>query len=183
MLTDWLADKALRILYQRCAAFVFPSFYEGFAFPILEAMQCGAAVVAGNNSSQIEIVGDAGLLFNVADSGELTNQLVRILDQAGPASELRKRAIVQARRFRWEETAEKALDALTRSPAPRPLAQPRYGRRRTPRRRIAFFFAPAPIKVRGVGLFSATLGRTEESLRDRSVSRCWLRAARWAAVV
>jgi glycosyltransferase involved in cell wall biosynthesis len=146
VLTDWLADKALRVLYQRCAAFVSASIYDGFALPILEAMHCGAPVIAGNNSSQIEIVGDAGLLFNVADSGELTTQLVRILDQAGPASELRKRAPVRARQFQWRETADKALDSLTRSHPPRPIAHPRYGRRRTPRRRIAFFSPLPPLR-------------------------------------
>ena len=61
VLTDRLADTALRTLYQRCAAFVFWSLYEGFGLPILEAMHCGAPVIAGNNSSQIEVVGDAGL--------------------------------------------------------------------------------------------------------------------------
>ena len=86
VLTDWLSDKALRVLYQRCAAFVFPSSYEGFGLPILEAMHCGAPVVAGNNSSQIEVVGDAGLLFNVADAGELAGHLVRVLDDAGPGA-------------------------------------------------------------------------------------------------
>ena len=83
VLTDWLADTALRVLYQRCAAFVFPSSYEGFGLPILEAMHCGAPVIAGNNSSQIEVVGDAGLLFNVADAGELAAQLVRAARRPG----------------------------------------------------------------------------------------------------
>ncbi|MGD0040730.1 MAG: glycosyltransferase, partial [Isosphaeraceae bacterium] len=93
MLSDLLSDKALRVLYQRCAAFVFPSSYEGFGLPILEAMHCGAPVVAGNNSSQIEVVGDAELLFNVANPGELAAQLVRVLDDAGQARELRERAV------------------------------------------------------------------------------------------
>ena len=82
-------------------------------------MHCGAPVVAGNNSSQIEVVGDAGLLFNVADAGELAAQLVRVLDDPGRSREMRERAVVQARRFRWEETADKTLEVLTRSHAPR----------------------------------------------------------------
>ena len=60
VVTGEVNDTALRVLYQRCTAFVFPSLYEGFGLPILEAMQCGAAVVAGNNSSQVEVVGTAG---------------------------------------------------------------------------------------------------------------------------
>jgi Glycosyl transferases group 1 len=156
VLTDWLSDKALRVLYQRCAAFVFPSSYEGFGLPILEAMHCGAPVVAGNNSSQIEVVGDAGLLFNVADAAELADQLVRILDQVGPAQELRERAVVQARRFNWEQTADKVLDVLTRSHAPEPSVRLRSGRRRAPRRRIAFF-SPLPPLRSEVSDYSARL--------------------------
>ena len=156
VLTDRLSDKALRVLYQRCAAFVFPSSYEGFGLPILEAMHCGAPVVAGNNSSQIEVVGDAGLLFNLADAGELAAQLVRVLDDSGRARELRERAVVQARRFRWEETADKALDVLTRTHVPEPTLHLRSGRRRAPRRRIAFF-SPLPPLRSGVSDYSARL--------------------------
>ena len=127
VLTGRVADTALRVLYQRCAAFVFPSSYEGFGLPILEAMHCGAPVVAGNNSSQIEVVGDAGLLFNVANAGELATQLLRVLDDAGRARELRERAVVEARRFCWEETADKALDVLTRPHVPEPTVHLRSG--------------------------------------------------------
>ncbi len=85
VLTDQIPDESLRILYQRCAAFVFPSLYEGFGIPILEAMHCGAAVIAGNNSSQVEVVGDAGLLFNAADAGELAGRLADLLGDPGRA--------------------------------------------------------------------------------------------------
>ena len=91
VLTPWLSDWALRPLYQRCAAFVFPSMYEGFGLPILEAMHCGAPVVVGNNSSQIEVVGDAGLLFNVADAGELAGHLARLLGEPDWAREMGRR--------------------------------------------------------------------------------------------
>jgi len=156
VLTDWLSDKALRVLYQRCASFVFPSAYEGFGLPILEAMHCGAPVVAGNNSSQIEVVGDAGLLFNVANAGELAAQLALVLDDAGRSRELRERAVVQARRFCWEETADKALEVLTGSQVPGPTVHLRSGRRRAPRRRIAFF-SPLPPLRSGVSDYSARL--------------------------
>jgi glycosyltransferase involved in cell wall biosynthesis len=156
VLTDRLGDRALRILYQRCAAFVFPSFYEGFGLPILEAMHCGAPVIAGNNSSQIEVVGDAALLFNPADAGELAAQLVRVLDDPGRAHELGERAVVQARRFRWDETAGKALDVLTQLRAVGPSVHRRPARRPTPRRRIAFF-SPLPPLRSGVSDYAARL--------------------------
>ena len=156
VLTDRLSDRALRVMYQRCAAFVFPSSYEGFGLPILEAMHCGAPVVAGNNSSQIEVVGDAGLLFNVANTGELAAQLVRVLDDADRSRELSERAVVQARRFCWEETADKTLDVLTRPHVPEPTVHPRSERRRAPRHRIAFF-SPLPPLQSGVSDYSARL--------------------------
>jgi hypothetical protein len=120
--------------------------HEGFGLPILEAMQRGAPVVAGNNSSQIEVVGDAGLLFNVADAGELAGQLVRALNDPIRAREIGERAVVQAWRFSRQATADKVLEVLTRSHARGPTVYPRPGRRRVPRRRIAFFspLPPAP---------------------------------------
>jgi glycosyltransferase involved in cell wall biosynthesis len=143
VLTDRLSDEAMRILYQRCAAFVFPSSYEGFGLPILEAMHCGAPVVAGNNSSQIEVVGDAGLLVNVADPSEIADQLARVLSDSRVSHALRERAVVQAQGFRWEHTADKVLEVLTRLHAPEPIAHRRTRRRRPPRSRIAFF-SPLP---------------------------------------
>ena len=145
MLTDWLSDRALRPLYQHCAAFVFPSMYEGFGLPILEAMHCGAPVIVGNNSSQIEVVGDAGMLFNVADAGELAGHLVGLLKEPDRAREMGERAVVRARRFSWEATADKTLEVLTRSHTPETTARPRPGRRRAPGRRIAFFSPLHPV--------------------------------------
>jgi glycosyltransferase involved in cell wall biosynthesis len=156
VITDRLADTALRTLYQRCAAFVLPSLYEGFGLPVLEAMHCGVPVIAGNNSSQIEVVGDAGLLFNVASAGELAAQLVRALGDEGLARELGERAVVQARRFRWEDTADKALAVLTRSHVPKTVLHRRSKRKRAPRSRIAFF-SPLPPLRSGISDYSARL--------------------------
>lgn len=156
VLTDRLEDADLRVFYQRCAAFVFPSSYEGFGIPILEAMHCGAPVIAGNNSSQIEVVGDAGLLFNVASAGELAGHLLRLLEDPGRARAMGDRAVVQARRFHWETTAERALNVLTGLCAPAASATPRPGRRRAPRPRIAFF-SPLPPLLSGIANYSARL--------------------------
>ncbi len=155
VLTDRLADKALRVLYQRCAAFVFPSLYEGFGLPIVEAMQCGAPVVAGNNSSQTEIVGDAGLLFNAADAGELAAHLVQLLDDPGRA---------RARRTGGDPGPTLPLGGHGRQGAgsadrvarPRIVGTPAPGPRRAPRRRIAFF-SPLPPLRSGVSDYSARL--------------------------
>ena len=68
VLTDRLAEKALRLLYQRCAAFVSLTSYEELGLPLLEAMHCGAPVLLGNSPVQIEIAANAGLVFNVSDA-------------------------------------------------------------------------------------------------------------------
>ncbi|MGH7137598.1 MAG: glycosyltransferase family 4 protein, partial [Pirellulales bacterium] len=117
--TEALDDDSLRRLYQQAAAFVFPSRYEGFGLPLLEAMQCGAAVIAGDNSSQVEVVGDAGLLANVDDPQQLSERITRLLDRPELADELRARGVRQARQFSWPQVASRCLAALTGSNAAR----------------------------------------------------------------
>jgi glycosyltransferase involved in cell wall biosynthesis len=148
-LTGRLAPRAMRVLYQRCAAFVFPSSPTWFALPVLDALRCGAPVVAGNNSSQPEIVGSAGLLFDIANPHELAIQLTRLLDPAGPTCELRERAVVQARQFSWAKAAAKTLEVLTSAHARTPT-QKVYSRvpgRRAPRLRLAFFSPLPPLQT------------------------------------
>lgn len=112
LLTGPIDDGALAALYRRAAAFVFPSRYEGFGLPLLEAMQCGAVVVAGDNSSQVEVVGDAGLLADVDDATDLAARLARLLEDRPLARELRRRAYRQAQSFSWQQTARRAWQAL-----------------------------------------------------------------------
>jgi glycosyltransferase involved in cell wall biosynthesis len=112
VLTGQVSDETLRTLYRRCVLFALPSLYEGFGLPLLEAMHCGAAVVGGKNSSQVEVVGDAGLLANVHDAGDIAAKLSAILDDPALAASLRARAPEQAGRFSWEGTASRALEAL-----------------------------------------------------------------------
>ncbi|HQU46968.1 MAG TPA: glycosyltransferase family 1 protein, partial [Pirellulales bacterium] len=112
VLSESLDDAGLRTLYQHAAALVFPSRYEGFGLPLLEAMQCGTPVVAGRNSSQIEVVGDAGLLADVDDAQDLANKIAAMLDDRRLADEFRVRGLEQAGRFTWPAVAQRCLDAL-----------------------------------------------------------------------
>jgi glycosyltransferase involved in cell wall biosynthesis len=153
VVTDGVSDAALRVLYQRCAAFVFPSFYEGFGLPLLEAMHCGAAVVAGNNSSQVEVVGDAGLLANANDASDIAAKLARVLEDEALAHSLRERAVAHARRFSWSATADRAAGVLEGLPERCPAAR---RHRRDDRPRIAFF-SPFPPRKSGVSDYSALL--------------------------
>ncbi len=158
VLTGGVDDSALRILYQRCAAFVFPSLYEGFGLPILEAMHCGAPVVAGNNSSQGEVVGDAGLLANAEDPADIAARMALLLDDPESAESLRARAVEQARRFSWEATAARAHAAISgpdSNPAP---TRVRVDRAHRARPRVAMF-SPWPPKASGISDYSARLIR------------------------
>jgi glycosyltransferase involved in cell wall biosynthesis len=129
-LTGRVDDRTLRALYRRCAAFVFPSLYEGFGLPILEALRCGAAVVAGDNSSQPEVAGDAALLVNTADPGALAGAIARVLTDPALARTLRARGPDRAVRFTWDAVAARTLGVLhwlaepARGNGPRPVQGP-----------------------------------------------------------
>lgn len=138
VLAGRVSDEALRVLYQRCAAFVFPSWYEGFGLPILEAMHCGAAVIAGANSSLIEAVGDAGLLADADDPDAIAEQLRRVLTDHTLANSLRELAPAHAASFTWERTADRTLEALQRTGGPRP-ARPKVAATRS---RVALLAPP-----------------------------------------
>ena len=115
VLTGEVADTTLRSLYQSCTVFVFSSLYEGFGLPILEALHCGAAVVAGMNSAQPEVVGEAGVLTDVGDPEELAQTLARVLQDPPLLQTLRARARPQSEKFHWEETAARALEGCTQA--------------------------------------------------------------------
>lgn len=134
-------DATLRSLYQRCAAFVFPSFYEGFGLPILEAMCCGAPVIAGRNSSQVEVVGDAGFLVAADDPAAIAEKIRAVLEDPRLAAELSGRSLEQSKKFRWHLTGERARAALVSLPPTTASGDPR----RLPRARVAVF-SPLPPK-------------------------------------
>jgi glycosyltransferase involved in cell wall biosynthesis len=159
VITGRIDDRTLRTLYRRCAAFVFPSLYEGFGLPVLEAMLCGAPVIAGSNSSQIEIVGDAGLLADVVITSDMTDKLEKILGDPEFAADLRRRAPVQGSQFTWKDSAERAVEALESLQSTPPL---RAHRSHSPKPRIAFF-SPFPPLLSGVADYA---GRLVTALKD-----------------
>jgi glycosyltransferase involved in cell wall biosynthesis len=104
-----VADHELPGCYAHAAAFVFPSRYEGFGIPILEAMACGAPTILANASCFPEIAGDAALYFDPADPADLARVLERVIGDRQLADELRARGHARAERFTWEATAARTL--------------------------------------------------------------------------
>jgi glycosyltransferase involved in cell wall biosynthesis len=110
--TGYVADEDLPALLSGALAFVFPSLYEGFGMPVLEAMACGAPVLTSSSSSLPEVAGDAALLVDPEDSVALTHGLARLATDAGLRADLRTRGLARAATFTWERCAEETLAVL-----------------------------------------------------------------------
>lgn len=107
----YISDAHLAKLYRCSTAFVYPSHYEGFGIPLLEAMTCGAVVIASNTSSVPEVVGDAGLLFNSRSVHELVDRLLFVLDNSSECDRLIERGSQRAKMFSWNKTALQTVNA------------------------------------------------------------------------
>ena len=114
--TGYVGDPDLVILYNVCAAFVFPSLAEGFGLPALEAMSCGAPVIASNTTSLPEVVGLPSAMFDPHSVDELTASLRRVLTDNEFRSALVAHHLKRAATFTWDDTATKAISALERVP-------------------------------------------------------------------
>ncbi len=110
--TGWVGDDVLRALYREAAVMVFPSLYEGFGLPILEAMRCGCPVIAGDNSSQAEVLGPAGILVDAAKPGEIMGAMCAVLEAHDLAAGMSRAGLERAARCSWPVTARKALAAI-----------------------------------------------------------------------
>ena len=95
------SEQALAVLYRLADVFVFPSLYEGFGLPPLEAMASGTPVVVSNASSLPEVVGDAGILVNPYDAASIADGIRRLLDDSALCQELKTRGVARARAFSW----------------------------------------------------------------------------------
>jgi len=105
----FVADEDLPALYTLAELFAFPSHYEGFGIPVLEAMACGTPVVCADNSSLPEVAGDAALLVEAADADALSGAMHELLMDVALRQTLIERGLKQAKRFTWEGAARRLL--------------------------------------------------------------------------
>ncbi|MDP3794316.1 MAG: glycosyltransferase family 1 protein [bacterium] len=105
----FIPEEEKRYLYNLSRLFVYPSFFEGFGFPVLEAMVCGVPVVASRTSSLPEVVGDAGILVDPRSVGELSWAMHEALTDNALRARLRSAALARAKRFSWRASAQSTM--------------------------------------------------------------------------
>jgi len=106
----YVPDDDLLLFYNVADVFVYPSVYEGFGLPPLEAMACGVPVITSNVSSLPEVVGGAGLLINPKDISDIANALERILCDFSLRKNLIQKGLQRSAEFKWEKTAEETFE-------------------------------------------------------------------------
>ncbi len=112
LFTGFVQDEHLPLLMSGARAFCFPSLYEGFGLPVLEAMACGCPVITSNISSLPEVAGNAALLVDPANVEQLSQAMERLLKDDELYNDLRARGISQSERFSWEHAAAELLELL-----------------------------------------------------------------------
>jgi glycosyltransferase involved in cell wall biosynthesis len=107
--TGFIPEEDLPALYRGADLFVFPSLYEGFGLPPLEAMACGTPVVCSNAASLPEVVGDAAVMVDPYDVEGLADAIHRVLGDAGLRAEMREKGLARASQFTWERAARETI--------------------------------------------------------------------------
>lgn len=112
IITGYVADEDLPPLYTGASLFVYPSLYEGFGMPPLEAMACGVPVITSNNSSLPEVVGKAGIMIEAEDTKALTTNIAKVLTNSTRAKQMSADGLEQAKKFDWAVGAKKLLKVI-----------------------------------------------------------------------
>ncbi len=107
--TNYVPEDELPIFYNGCEVFAYPSLYEGFGLPLLEAMNCGTPVISSNITSIPEVVRDAGVLIDPLNIDELSESLLKILTNIDLKNSFKARGVEQAKNFSWEATAKATI--------------------------------------------------------------------------
>ena len=109
IVTGYVPESDLPALYSGALCFVYPSYFEGFGLPPLEAMQCGVPVIVGDRTSLPEVVGDAGMLVDPFDVDALAAAIEKVISDSNLRSELSVKGLARAKLFDWRETARQTL--------------------------------------------------------------------------
>lgn len=109
--TGYIPDDDLNLLYNLCELFIFPSLYEGFGLPIVEAMKCGSPVITSNTSSMPEIIDRNDCLFNPLNTDEIADSMSNVLSKKAFRNELADYSLKRALDFTWKKVGRRALDA------------------------------------------------------------------------
>ena len=120
VLTGWLSERELWIVYRNAAVFAFPSLFEGFGLPVLEAMAAGVPVVSSNAASLPEVYGDAALAVEPTDEAAMAEAIERLLDDETLARALGERGRRNLARFSWQRTAQQTLRVIEQAAPARP---------------------------------------------------------------
>lgn len=107
--TGYVSDEDRPRLFSAAEVFVYPSFFEGFGMPVVEAQACGTPVVTSNTTSLPEAVGEGGIFIDPRDVSALSNAIAEIISSSSRRTELSEKGLRNARRFRWEESGRKLL--------------------------------------------------------------------------
>lgn len=110
LVTDYVSEADLPALYSGALCFVYPSYFEGFGLPPLEAMKCGTPVIVGDRTSLPEVVDDAALMVNPFDEAEILSALKSLIDNSDLRDKLRVKGLKRANDFNWLDTARRTLE-------------------------------------------------------------------------
>lgn len=167
--TGFVPDDVLRALYQETELFVYPSRYEGFGLPVLEAARCGAPAITSNASSLPEVLDWPPATFDPGNLDELVALIDRSLHDSAFASELLDAAGAAAKSHTWRHVVERSTDAYER-------VEPRAPRHRRPRRFRVALVGPFPPVRSGVARYN---GEIAESLGSHCDVDCFVDACDW----
>ena len=113
MLTlGYVNDRELKALYENALGFIFPSLYEGFGLPVLEAMRAGCPVISSHAASLPEVAGDAALYFDPGDVEDMARVIERFLSDPALQEDMRHKGFLQAKYFKWSTTARRILESM-----------------------------------------------------------------------